>query len=77
MGILTGVTTITALELIFWFIRLASRIWFNVKGSPKSEPKKDSKCSGKKFLGQVVKKKNKNKKPVMKVSQKKIRPKQI
>ena len=63
---------ITFLELIFWFIRFFSRICFKFKGSENLEPKIDGKEKGKKFFTPVVKKQKKNKKVVLKVSQKKI-----
>ena len=76
IGLLTGMRLITLLELIFWFIRFASRICFKFKKSENLETKKDSKLKGKKLTPVVKKKKgNKNSVIVGKVSQKKIRPK--
>ena len=74
---LTGMRLITLLELVFWFIRFASRICFKFKKSENLETKKDSKRKGNNFLTPVVKKQKRNKSAVIVVKglKKKIRPK--
>jgi len=66
---------ITLLELLFWFIRFVSRIYYKLKGSEKLETRKNSKCKAKNVSTAVARKKKRSNKLIATRLQKKITPK--